>query len=138
MVKLKEPRIGEGNRLITVNGFSDYVNPIRVRISLYSIQMALPENEEGDAVLQLARESELMFDRDTFLKFADRIEYLRKWLEEHPVDSLVMEKEELKKYILENFTRDEILAIWAGHQLNFEDISSFGLIPIISNKNDEM
>ena len=137
MIKIKEPMKGALCRTIAVDGFSDYANPTRVRISIYSINMGMPEQEDEDTVLQLVRESELVFSRDVFIKFAERIAKLKKWMEKHPIENNEMDRQEMQEYIAKNFTSNEILAIWIGHELDPLEVSTFGLNPHLSKEGDK-
>ena len=125
MVRMADPKIGSMNRTVSVEGFSDYANPNRTRLLFYSINMGMPERDGEEPILQLTREVELVMERDVFLKFAERIGALKKWVEEnHPGKNL--DKEEVKKYLQETYTAEEIKALWMGHEIK----PSEGVIPI--------
>ena len=134
MVQLKEPRISGFNRKISVDGFSNYANPSRVRFSFYSIHMGFPEKEKGEDVLQLVRETELDFDREVFLNFADRVAQIKDWLLKHPLkDKKHMSHQDVADYIASHFTSDEILAIWAGREITIPENVPLGLIPLFGD-----
>lgn len=136
MVKIKEPIVGGFCRKIVVDGFSDYANPERVRLCLYNFQMGMPERDESEAVLQLVRETELVMDRELFYRFADRVAAIRDWLEKHRIQNKKMTKEEVRKYVHEHFTSEEILAIWAGGEVSVPDNIPLGLLPLYSDENE--
>jgi len=132
MVKIIEPKTGELCRVISVDGFSDYVNPKRARLSLYTLRMGMPEKDGEEQILQLAKETELLIEKDLFLKFAERVDEIRKWMLKHPMSSL--NKGDVKNYVAENFTSEDIIAMWLGHDIEMHESLPFILLPIVTDE----
>ena len=140
MVKIRRAIRGSFCRSVEVDGFNHYANPKRVRLTIYNLQLALPEVQDDDAILQLVRENELVFDRTLFLHFADRVNNIKNWLEEHCLDEwerTELDTEDVFKFVGENFTSDEILAMWSGKQIPMPENLSINLIPIMTQKDEE-
>jgi hypothetical protein len=139
MVKIRRAIRGSFCRAVEVDGFNHYANPKKVRLTFYNLQLALPEIENDDAIMQLVRENELIFDRTLFFLFAERIEKIKKWLEEHSLDEwerTELDTEDVFKYVGENFTSDEILAMWSGKQITMPDNPNINLIPLMTDPDD--
>jgi hypothetical protein len=72
------------------------------------MQVALPERDGVEVLIQPSRECELVFNREMFLRFASQIADLRTWLEAHPITAGGTDETNVN-----NMTNDELLAYWA-------------------------
>ncbi|KYK25595.1 MAG: hypothetical protein AYK23_03905 [Candidatus Proteinoplasmatales archaeon SG8-5] len=107
---------------------------------MYNLQLAIPEVQDNDAILQLVRENELVFDRTLFFLFADRIQRIKKWLEVHTLDEwerTELDTEDVFKYVGINFSSDEIQAMWSGKEITMPEDTNINLIPVLTENRDE-
>jgi|GEM_PF-6562772 len=140
MVMIRRPIRGSLCRAVHVDGFNHYANPKKVRLTMYNLQLAIPEVQDNDAILQLVRENELVFDRTLFFLFADRIQRIKKWLEVHTLDEwerTELDTEDVFKYVGINFSSDEIQAMWSGKEITMPEDTNINLIPVLTENRDE-
>jgi hypothetical protein len=75
-----------------------------------------------------------MFDRALFLRFADRMQKIKEWLEEHSMDDLErveLDTEDMFRYVGDNFDTDDIMAMWSGKEMTISTDGSLNLIPLM-------